>query len=190
MEKSMDNERFKGCMAFFFTMQQVTLESETERCQLLRHVQDTHCPWCTDEDGGMGTQKVTVLQAPCSFCFKDKSFMQGAFIKVPGAGTKVVWAAAKHLEQVALPTTVIVADQSDQDTCNECGHHRSYHYHDEKIWVEEDYTEERVDEETKKKYEEAKSFHERQQELVTGLEKRIQACEDKQEQMGGELMEN
>eukprot|EP00971_Amphidinium_carterae_P037702 741685-Amphidinium_carterae.1 len=124
MEKSMDNERFKKRVAFRYTKKQVTLESETDRSQLLRHVQDRRCPFFPDEDGGVGTQHATVLRAPCCFSFKGKSFMQDAFIQVPGGWTEVGWSAAQHLERVALPTTVTVSDESNQDTCNACGHSR------------------------------------------------------------------
>ena len=77
-----------------------------------------------------------------------------------------------------------------QDTCRVCGHHRKYHFHDDKIWCEEEYDEEVVDEETKRKYEAAKDLKEKQKTLLEGIQDKIEQCGKRQKDLGATLVIN
>lgn len=100
------------------------------------------------------------------------------------------FAAKRDLMGLHLPAQIFLADYSDQDTCNVCGHHRKYHYHDDKVWCQEEYAEEVIDEETKRKYEEAKSFKEKSATLLSNIETRIRQCERRQKELGATLLAN
>mmetsp|Transcript_46666 Transcript_46666/g.123288 ORF Transcript_46666/g.123288 Transcript_46666/m.123288 type:complete len:786 (+) Transcript_46666:31-2388(+) len=188
MPKTFENEKFRGCLAFHFVERQVALESELDKAVLLQFMSNETLFFSTSADSGEFTNKATVLTAPRPFQFKGFHFIAGAFLKVPGASTSVVWAAEKHLVEAVCPLTVTIADQSEQDTCKACGHHRSLHYHDEKVWVQEPYTETVVDEATREKYEEAKGIIANKEEFVKGIEEQIRQCEVAQKELGQRLV--
>lgn len=190
MEKTMDNEKFKGCMAFVYTYKKVTLRSEPDRSELIRHMVDQKIPFHVDQDGGNGTQYETVLGNANDFHFQSHHIMKGAFVKIPGSGSRVGWAAKSHLLGLRLPADIYLADESEQDTCKVCGHHRKYHFHDDKIWREKEYNEEVVDEETKRKYEAAKDLKERKKELLKGIQDKMEQCGKRQRELGETLMSN
>jgi len=190
MEKTFDNERFKRCVAFCYRREEVTLQSAAEVDELLRYMDNARLPFHTHEDGGEGTQHETVLSAWVDFRFQGHFFIRGARLKVPGAGTSVGFAAKRHLTGLKLPAKVQVVDESEQDTCKRCGHHRKYHYHDEKVWELETYTDEVVDRKTKKKYEAAKTLRAKQEELLKGVQARIEQCEAKMAELGNTLVSN
>eukprot|EP00435_Cladocopium_sp_Y103_P044427 s765_g12.t1 len=190
MEKTMDNEKFKTCSAFRYTEKKVSLRSEADRNELLCHMVDENSPFHVDQDGGDGTQYVTVLRGAHDFHFQNHCIMKGAFVRIPGSGSAAGWAAKTHLLNLCLPAEIYLADESDQDTCKKCGHHRKYHFHDDKIWFEEEYKEEVVDEETKRKYEAAKDLKERKEKLLKGIQDKIEQCGKRQQDLGKTLMTN
>ena len=190
MEKTMDNEKFKTCSAFRMTRKTISVRTEADRDALLRHMKDTRLPFHVDEDGGDGTQYATVLSNQCDFQCQTHWIMEGAFVSIPGAGSAVGWATESNLKALRLPAKVQLCDESEQDTCKKCGHHRKYHFHDEKIWCEEEYSEEVVDEETKQKYEAAKDLKERKEKLLKGIESKIEQCAGRQKVLGAKLMTN
>eukprot|EP00439_Symbiodinium_sp_Y106_P037423 s3672_g4.t1 len=91
---------------------------------------------------------------------------------------------------LSLPASITIADKSDPDTCKKCGHHRQYHFHDEKLWKEEVYEEEVVDEDTKAKFDAAKGVEAQKQELLKGIQTRIDRCEANQQNLGQKLLDN
>jgi len=189
MEKTLENARFKECSAFRYTTTKLELRSTGDRDALCAFMRDKCCPFHTDEDGGTGTDYVTVARAPRAFSFLGHKFLADAMLQVPGATTCTGWSAMCHLENLDdFPRNVYVGDTSDQDTCKRCGHHRKYHYHDNKVWEQEKYTDTVVDNATRQKYLDAKSFRERQQEMLKGVEARIQTIEGVQDRLGGELV--
>ena len=190
MEKTPDNARFKKCSAFRYTKKKIRLRSKADRKDLLRYMVDENIPFHADEDGGNGTQYETVLRGAEDFQFQAHHFMKGAFVEIPGSGSRVVWAAKSHLMELCLPAEIYLVDESDQDTCKKCGHHRKFHFHDNKIWCEEEYNEEVVDEATKQKYEAAKDLKERKEKLLKGIQDKIEQCEEQQKILGATLMTN
>ena len=190
MEKTPDNAKFKMCSAFRYTEKKIRLRSKADRKDLLRYMVDENSPFHADEDGGNGTQYETVLRGAEDFQFQAHHFMKGAFVEIPGSGSRVGWAAKSHLMELRLPAEIYIADQSDQDTCKVCGHDRKYHFHDEKIWCEEEYSEEVVDEATKQKYEAAKDLKERKEKLLKGIQGKIEQCGKRQKVLGATLLSN
>ena len=190
MEKTMENSRFTNCMAFRYMYRKVTLSKEEDRNELLKHMQNTKQVFHTDEDGGEGRRDVIVLMGPRPFSFKGQSSLEGALLSIPIPGHRTVagWAAEEHLRKVRLPVTVMIADESEQDTCKTCGHDRKFHYHDEKMWEEEDYSDETVDESTKAKYEAAKDMRMKKEALLKSYQHRLAECEKKQESLGQQLV--
>ena len=191
MEKTMDNEKFKSCVAFQYTSKRVTLRSAQDRDFLLKRMKDTACWFLVDEDGGDSAPDV-VLSNERPFRFQNHQIMEWAFVWIceSAAAGQSVWAAKSDLMNLRFPAEVTLCDHSDQDTCKECGHHRKYHFHDDKIWCEEEYSEEVVDEETKQKYEAAKDLKERKEKLLKGIQRRIEKCEREQKKLGTTLMTN
>eukprot|EP00929_Paragymnodinium_shiwhaense_P081779 TRINITY_DN42888_c0_g2_i3.p1 TRINITY_DN42888_c0_g2~~TRINITY_DN42888_c0_g2_i3.p1 ORF type:complete len:574 (-),score=104.66 TRINITY_DN42888_c0_g2_i3:866-2587(-) len=182
MEKSFVNEKFKKCSAFRLTKTAVPLESPGDRDRLLKNFRSERRRFHTDEDGGVGTQRESVLVAQWAFSFSERSFLQDAMI-LASTGTSVGWADTDNMNNLCYPCQVTVADESDQDTCKKCGHSRTLHYHDEKIWVQESYTETVVDEASKAKYRAAKDLRAKKEEAIADIHGRIERCEDQQRQL-------
>ena len=84
---------------------------------------------------------------------------------------------------LSLPASITIADKSDPDTCKKCAHHRQYHFHDEKLWKEEVFEEEVVDEDTKAKFDAAKG-------VEAQIQTRIDRCEANQQNLGQKLLDN
>jgi len=188
MEKTMENEKFKKCSAFRYVSTKATLACPGDRDELLEHFEEKRCPFLTDQDGGEGTDYFTILKAPQAFHFMGRGFLKGADVIVPGSGTDSGLAAREHVMALIFPVTIKIRDESEQDICKVCGHNRSLHYHDEKIWEEEHYEEEIVDQNVKDKYDRATNFRAKQEELVKGIEAQITKCRKKQAELGETLV--
>lgn len=190
MDKTMAAERLRSCTAFFYKKKHVTLRNESDREELLRHMYDTQTEFVVG-DGCTSCGISTVLRSTSAFHFLGHDFVKGALVSIPGACGINGYSAAQHLRDVKMfPSEVCIRDKSDQDTCNECGHHRKYHYHDEKVWEEEDYTEEVIDEATKLKYEAAKDLAGKQAAAINIIKANIRERENKQSDLGQKLLAN
>jgi len=189
MPKFFDNERFKRCSAFFYTRQEVAVQSGKDVEELLKHMKDTRLTFLADEDGGDDTFEATVLSADKPFGFKGCGFIAGARIKSLKA-RRPGWMSKSDLKGLQLPATVNIVDESDQNTCSKCGHGRSLHYHDNKIWVQEEHMQIFIDEDSKDKYEAAKDLRKKKAAALRAYEKRIKECEVEQEELASALLEN
>ena len=190
MEKTMDNEKFKMCSTFRYTRKKVTLHSEEDRDELLNHMADNKSAFHVDKGGGDGVLWATTLRSICAFHFQNHRIMADAMVSIPGSGSVAGWAAKSHLMGLRLPAEIYLVDESDRDTCKVCGHHRKYHFHDDKMWCEEEYNEEVVDEETKRKYEAAKDLKEKQKALLKGIQDKIEQRAKWQKDLGATLVTN
>mmetsp|Transcript_70569 Transcript_70569/g.188031 ORF Transcript_70569/g.188031 Transcript_70569/m.188031 type:complete len:754 (+) Transcript_70569:37-2298(+) len=186
MDKVMDNAKFKKCSAFGYQEQEVTLTTSAERAEFAEHFEEIRSSFCTDEDGGDGVYYMRVLSSKEAFTFLGVQHTRHAGVWISGWG----WANWKGLMKLKVPATVTVSENKDQNFCRACGHHRKYHYHDEKVWVQEEYTEAVEDHKTKGRYEQAKSARAQKSELVAIIREQILACEQAQEQLGQRLVLN
>jgi GTP-binding protein EngB required for normal cell division len=182
----------KTCCAFRYTKQTLTLNSAQDRDDLLRHLTDQQSAFHTDEDGGEGTDHETILKAEGDFRFKGHAFQKGAMVQAYGSGrrSRMGWSAGCHLQNVAFPLKVDIADESDQDTCKKCGHELKLHYHEAKVWVEVPYTQEVVNDEMQKLYMDAKDLRGKKEIALQGLKQKLKDCEARQEQLSQNLLHN
>ena len=65
------------------------------------------------------------------------------------------------------------------DTCTECNHSYRLHHHDEVVHVKEETVEEMIDEETRKRFEDAKSMEERERIISAGLREKTNGRKEK-----------
>ena len=177
LEKTMDNERFKYCKAFNSSSStQVELHSKRDVKKLLDCFKEVK-----------GNNGVRWLRSSSDFIYADNAFKKRALLYLPDLEK---YASKEDLLQLNLPAQVEIESRYRVDHCDACGHHRQFHYHDNKLWEVEEYTEEVVDEQTKARYEAAKGVEAQKKELLEGIQARIDRCEAKQQELGASLMAN
>ena len=191
LKRTMDSEHLKMCSAFKLKSKTATLHSETDRKELLHHMKDTACPFLVDNDdlNGDGVAYQSVLTNANAFQFQNHHVMAGAFVKIHAA-SESGWATESHVTDLPLPADIRLCDKFDQDICKVCGHHRRYHFHRNKIWCEEEYSKEVVDEETKQKHDVALRRKERNKRHVKELENKIELSGKRQKTLGADLLTN
>jgi len=138
MAKVFENSKFKTCCAFRYVRETVDLKTREDRAKLLSHFKERECPFHTDEDGGEGLNYFTVLKARKQFCFQGYQFLKGASVEVSGARTGIGVAARGDVIALQLPARITIRDESEQDRCKVCSHHRKFHYHDAMHWKKMD----------------------------------------------------
>eukprot|EP00435_Cladocopium_sp_Y103_P053486 s765_g17.t1 len=187
--KRWDKEHLRRCKAF--KLKTATLHSEADRKELLHHMQDTACPFLVDSDSldGDGVMYQSVLSNAHEFQFQNHHIMAGAFVKIHAA-SEPGRATERNVMDLPLPADIKLCDKFDHDTCKVCGHHRKYHSHKNKIWCEEEYSEEVVDPCTKQKYDAAKNCKERRKRLVKEREDKIELSGKRQKTLGADLLTN
>ena len=72
--------------------------------------------------------------------------------------------------------------------CKKCGHHYSYHYHNEVIFIEEECEEELIDPEMKAHFEKSTIMEERAKVLKKQLQKRIEESQKEKERLSKDLL--
>jgi GTP-binding protein EngB required for normal cell division len=189
MERTLDNERFKRCCAFYYTHKTVTLKSAQERDELLTKFSEEEVKFLRNQDKeDSGSQGAKILKANATFSFGGNTFEDGAMLQC-GACTDVGFSNRSQLQGVrSFPAKVVVSDTSDQDTCNECGHSRSVHYHDMKKWVEEPYTEQTVDSEMQQRFHDATNEKEKKEIALKSIQEKIAENQKKQDELGVALL--
>ena len=80
------------------------------------------------------------------------------------------------------------AAMDDSNMCKECGHSYRLHYHAETCYEKEEYTEELVDYEMKKKFEEAKTMEERATIFKQKLKRKRQASQLERQRLSERLL--
>lgn len=191
MEKTLDSEKFKGCTAFYYTRKEAVVNSQSDLGCILAHMSNELAHFHTNQDGGEGTNSDNILVAATDFDFQGHCVAKGASVSVPGFnGEQSGFASRDSLCRAGFPVSVTFYDTSDQDTCKECGHDRKFHYHDEKMWVQEPYVEEMVDYDLKAQYDAATGLEAKQTKALEALEVSIKKKQEEMQKLQVKLFEN